>query len=437
VDKPRRLATIAAIGIIALLSSTFTASGATSAFMGSADASGKALRSNVAYPATLSTGLSAVDRAASAGIAQVTRSYGTYVRDLDRDGDKDFLYNRHFGYPMRLYVNDGSGHFTLRTNTTFPVNDRHDCVWASLDQNDLPDLYCAVGATGGKLVKANELWLQESDGGFRSVAGAWGATDPYGRGREPALFDVNNDGMLDLFVGNHYPRRDERATPNRFYVQRKRGSFSLAPGYGINRQIGGQCAEPGDFDNDGFTDLVVCAYGRSVGLKLYRNIAGREFRDVAPARGINGRWCDAMWVRLNGDRRPDLAMVSTAWFQVMLQRPDGSFRVVLRRSMRDAGCLFGAGGDKVAAGDVNRDGAPDLYVVYSGYQQGSYNLPDVFLVNNGTGTGFTTASLPQTTQGSGFSVASIQAARDRPIEFLVTNGRNTFEGPIQLIDFAP
>jgi FG-GAP-like repeat len=511
VARRRRLATIVAITIVVLASSTLSASGATATFTGSVAATGTSFRSHafgveqagtiraslgwttvsadlnlmlfdpsgqvvvgaystsqrpetisfnavtvgtwrlgvkaksgttsyalsVEYPDPLSSSLSAVDRAASSGIAQVTRSYGTYVRDFDRDGDQDFLYNRHFGFAMRLYANDGSGHFTLRSNTAFPVNDRHDCVWAPLDQNDRPDLYCAVGASGGKAIKANELWLQQSDGSFGSVPGAWGATDPYGRGREPALFDVDNDGLLDLFVGNHFPRTDGQATPNRFYVQGVRGSFTLAPGYGINQEIGGQCAEPEDFDNDGFTDLMVCAYGQSGALKLYRNIAGGNFTNVAPARGVTGQWCDATWVHLNGDGRPDLAMMNYSWFRIMLQRPDGSFGVVYQRSMGNAGCRFGAGGNRIAAGDVNRDGAPDLYVLYSGYQEGSYNLPDVFLVNNGTGTGFATASLPQTTQGSGFSVAPIQADGDGPTEFLVTNGRGNLQGPIQLIDFAP
>jgi hypothetical protein len=103
--------------------------------------------------------------------------------------------------------------------------------------------------------------------------------------------------------------------------------------------------------------------------------------------------------------------------------------------MEGAGCRLGGGGNRIAAGDVNRDGAPDLYIVYSGYAEGRYNLPDVFLVNDGTGRRFTRAVLPQTRQGSGFSVSRIQADGDRPIEFLVTNGRGSFRGPIQLIDF--
>ena len=75
-------------------------------------------------------------------------------------------------------------------------------------------------------------------------------------------------------------------------------------------------------------------------------------------------------------------------------------------------------------------------MLYSGYTSGAYNLPDVFLVNDGTGAGFSIASLPQTSKGSGFSVYPIEADVDPPTEFLVTNGRGSIKGPIQLIDFG-
>jgi hypothetical protein len=91
--------------------------------------------------------------------------------------------------------------------------------------------------------------------------------------------------------------------------------------------------------------------------------------------------------------------------------------------MERSGCKFGGGGNRVAAGDVDLDGYPDLYVLYSGYKSGAYNLPDVFLMNDGTGTGFSTTPIPETSAGSGFSVAPIQTDPDPEMEFLVTNGR--------------
>ena len=390
----------------------------------------------VVYPGTTPT-LSATDRATEAGIAQITRSYGTYVGDYDLDGDQDFLYNRHSGSEMIVYANDGAGHFVQRLPALFPLNDRHDCVWGDVDLDGLPDTYCAVGASGGRAIKANELWLQRSDHTLVQVPGAWGADDPLGRGREPALFDATGDGYLDLFVGNFYPRVDGLPTPNRFYVRDPNGGFISAPEYGIDLEVGGQCAEPADFDDDDDTDLAVCTHGPSGGLKLYRNDEGVAFTDVAASKGVTGQWCDVLWVDLNLDGRVDLTRMNNGAFQVMLQQPDGTFVTTYQMSMSKSGCRFGGGGNRVAAGDVNLDGYPDLYVLYSGYTSGAYNLPDVFLVNDGTGRGFSRASLPQASAGSGFSVAAIEADGDPRMEFLVTNGRANFKGPIQLIDLGP
>jgi hypothetical protein len=182
---------------------------------------------------------------------------------------------------------------------------------------------------------------------------------------------------------------------------------------------------------------MVCAHGDQAGLKLYRNIDGSAFVDVAAKLGVTGKWCDGMWVDLNHDGRLDLTLQNASAFRVMLQTGSGTFTQVYQRSMQRSGCKFGAGGNRVAAGDVDLDGYPDLYVLYSGYKSGAYNLPDVFLINDGTGTGFSTTPIPETSAGSGFSVAPIQADPDPEMEFLVTNGRADLTGPIQLIDFTP
>lgn len=392
---------------------------------------------SVDYPGEIWSDLVASDRAGEAGIAQVTRSYGTFVQDFDLDGDQDFLYNRHGGLEMIFYANDGTGRFAQIFPGLFPRNDRHDCVWGDVNLDGLPDAYCSVGA-GHPLYppKVNELWLQTSEHGLERAVDAWGATDPLGRAREPALFDANGDGLLDLFVGNHYPRADGQPTPNRFFLQSPPGTFAAAPEYGIDREIGGQCAEPSDFDLDGDVDLAVCAHGPSIGLQLYRNEAGLTFVDVAAPLGIIGKWCDALWEDLNTDGRPDLAVMFRTLFQIYLQREDGTFEIAYQRGMDRSGCAFGGGGNRIASGDANGDGYPDLYLVYSGYSEGSYNLPDVFLVNDGTGRSFLRAAIPVTSEGSGQSVAAIQADGDPPTEFLVTNGRATLKGPIQLIDFG-
>lgn len=389
---------------------------------------------SVTFTAADEAGVRAADRASDAGIAQTSNSYGTFVADVDLDGDQDFLYNRHWQSESILYQNDGLGRFAPSPPGTFPMKDRHDCVWGDIDGNGLPDMYCTVGAARGTVVKRNELWFQGEDG-LALVLDAWGATDPYGRGREPALLDVNGDGLLDLFVGNYYPRADGEPTPNRLFLQDPAGSFRGAPEYGVDLEIGGQCAEAADFDGDGDPDLTVCAHGPQGGLKLYRNDGVPPMVDVARDLGVTGQWCDARWVDLDLDGRLDLTRMSRTAFQVLLQGADGRFSVVYELSMSASGCAFGGGGERIAAGDVNLDGYPDLYLVFSGYSTGAWNLPDVFLVNDGTGRAFAPAWIPQATTGSGASVVAIEADGDPQTEFLVTNGRGKILGPIQLIDF--
>lgn len=302
-----------------------------------------------------------------------------------------------------------------------------------MNTDGIPDAYCAVG---GSARKVNELWLGNAEGSLTRAPDAWGAEDPLGRGREPALFDANADGLLDLFVSNLAPRDDGQPTPNRFYLQDPPGAFRSAPEWGVDLEIKSPCAEAADFDRDGYPDLAVCAGYEAGGLKLYRNVAGTGFQDVAAQVGIAGVWCDVEWEDLDFDGRVDLLLVSRTLFQVMLQQSDGTFRVSYRRGMDLAGCNIGDGADWVATGDVNLDGFPDVYLLYSGYTDGAYNLPDVFLVNDGSGAGFFRSAIPNVTTGSGHSVAAIDADGDPPTEFLVTNGRAKLSGPIQLIDFG-
>lgn len=135
-----------------------------------------------------------------------------------------------------------------------------------------------------------------------------------------ALFDYDNDGRLDLFLVNGAPLADPtprgtvpaKAGPaywNRLYRQRAQGGFEdVTEKAGLQGSGYGMGVAVGDYDNDGFADLFVTAYG---GNRLYHNNGDGTFTDVTEAAGVaGGGWStSAAWVDLDHDGRLDLVVL--------------------------------------------------------------------------------------------------------------------------------
>jgi hypothetical protein len=127
-----------------------------------------------------------------------------------------------------------------------------------------------------------------------------------------AWIDHDGDGLLDLFlpqVGPLDPKSTDRPTP-RFYRNTGDGSFTdVTRRVGLERPGYGMGAAVGDFDNDGFDDLVVTSFGEVV---LYHNEpdgkGGRWFADVTARSGIRDpHWATSCaWGDIDGDGLLDL-----------------------------------------------------------------------------------------------------------------------------------
>lgn len=135
-----------------------------------------------------------------------------------------------------------------------------------------------------------------------------------------ALFDYDNDNRLDIFLVNAAPIEDPEpagAVPrksgpqywNRLFHQKPDGTFEdvtekaglTGVGYGMGVAVG-------DYDNDGYEDLYVTAYG---GNKLYHNNGDGTFTDVTEKAGVgaSGWSTSAAWVDLDNDGLLDLVVL--------------------------------------------------------------------------------------------------------------------------------
>src|SRR5437667_944138 len=102
-----------------------------------------------------------------------------------------------------------------------------------------------------------------------------------------ALFDYDNDGWLDLFVANG--TRFEGISPehqpsNSLFRNNRDGSFTdVTEKAGLLRSGWGQGCCVGDYDNDGYDDLLVTYWG---GIVLYHNNGDGTVTDVTQKAGL-------------------------------------------------------------------------------------------------------------------------------------------------------
>ena len=206
-----------------------------------------------------------------------------------------------------------------------------------------------------------------------------------------AFIDYDNDGWMDIYLVNsgacdfYTPRESLR---NALYKNNRDGTFAdVTDKAGVGAGTFGMGAAVGDYDNDGYPDLLVTAYGHSI---LYHNNGDGTFTDVTRKAGIvSPDWTtSAVWFDYDNDGRLDLFLCSFVEFRAdthincgtnkagkryyciprvfkptssLLYRNNGDGTFTLVSKGTDIEAALGKALGAVAT-DINNDGLMDLFV---------------------------------------------------------------------------
>jgi len=240
---------------------------------------------------------------------------------------------------------------------------------------------------GGAKWQSAQLYLQQPGGGFARADSTVWATDAKREDVDAAFFDADGDGDLDLYVvsagGEFWGAAD--ALRDRLYLNDGSGAFRKADdALPESVATNGGSVSPADVDGDGDVDLFVGSrvvareYGATPASMLLENDGTGTFTDVtdavAPDLRDAGMVTDATWLDVNGDDRPDLAVVGT-WMPIRLfvQQTDGVFA----ETTETAG-LASTGGwwNAVESADLDGDGDDDLVAGNLGLNTLLHATPD-------------------------------------------------------------
>src|ERR1041384_7142973 len=273
------------------------------------------------------------DVTVKAGVTGGTFGMGVAAADYDGDGWTD-LYVTSYGRNI-LYHNNGNGTFTDVTDKSgLSAPGWSTCaVWFDYEGDGKLDLFVSSFVYYDKsqitlctdetlkrryycvprLFKPmpSHLFHNNGNGTFTDVSKESGIASYPGKSFGAVATDINNDGLMDLFVAND-------TMPNFLLVNKGNGKFEEAGlGAGVayseaGRPRSGMGVDATDFDGDGWQDLFVANIDQEF-FSLYHNQKDLTFTDepgeIGPATQLLSGW-GLKFFDYDKDGDPDLMLVN-------------------------------------------------------------------------------------------------------------------------------
>ena len=327
---------------------------------------------------------------------------GAAAGDYDGDGWQD-LYVTNYGSNV-LFHNNGNGTFSDVTDTAGVAapNWSTCATWFDYDNDSKLDLFvssfvqysgtgtifCGDNRAGRRYYcvprvfkpRPSFLFHNQGAGKFLDVSKDSGIASALGKSFGAIATDVNNDGLMDLFVAND-------TLPNFLFVNKGKGKFEeagLLSGVAYSDSgapRSGMGVDATDYDNDGWQDLFVANIDQEL-FSLYQNQKDLTFIDkpgeIGPATRLLSGW-GLRFFDYDNDGDPDLIlanghpddMVEIQSLKVKYKEPllmfenvKGTYKNVSSVSGQAFAKDFPARG--LSVGDYDNDGDLDVLIINNG-----------------------------------------------------------------------
>ena len=370
-----------------------------------------------------------VDVAAQSGLASFAASGGVIVDDFDNDGRLDVVTSSiESCEPLRLFKRGTDGRFVEQAAKAGLNTQLGGLNMVQTDYNNDGNLDILVLRGAWETPQRKSLLRNNGDGTFTDVTAASGLMKVTGT-QAAVWVDIDNDGRLDLFVGNE-------SSPAQLFRNKPDGTFEdIAEKAGVNKSAFSKGVSAADYDNDGWQDLYVSNLGGTN--FLYHNNRNGTFTELGAGSGVPGpgQGFPTWFFDYDNDGLPDLFVgsfvtsvdeVARAYLKLprngntlKLYRNlgDGSFQDVTRQVGLDR-VLMVMGAN---FGDIDNDGFLDLYLGTGNPSYGS--LVPSMLFRNKEGKSFVDVTSSSGTgelhKGHGVAFADLDHDGDEEIVFEV------------------
>ncbi|WP_052731241.1 FG-GAP-like repeat-containing protein [Spirosoma radiotolerans] len=372
---------------------------------------------------------------------------GVIIEDFDRDGYLDIALSAWgLDEPMHYYKNNADGTFSDRSEQSGlkQLSGGLNMMQTDYNNDGYPDIFVLRGAWQGEFgEQPNSLLRNNGDGTFTDVTTISGLLS-FHPTQTATWADFNNDGWLDVFIGNETPnlfRNNGKSHPCELYLNNQDGTFTEIAQQ-ANCAIAGfvKGVTSGDFNNDGWKDLFISTMDGNRYLLKNKGIPAEKpsFEDVTAMAGLNDESFSSFttWFwDYDNDGWQDILVCnytfqkSLAYYEAAeaLHQPVGRNGMVnLYRNNRDGSftnvsaeanvskTAFSMGGN---FGDINNDGFLDMYLGTGNPNYRSLVPNKLFLNQQGKTFADVTASsrMGHLQKGHGVSFADLDNDGDQDV----------------------